>query len=247
MAVMDFTIENELVKVVASCPRKYDSCTKAVVLDDEEARRLVVGVPRQLGLRQGRFAPQRTLWPRLGVGRRGDGADVVSKGEVVDLGVFPSAQPRFTNATPQVVVVGQRYDSDDGQREPGGQWNFVSGVKRIWGTRSGESPVHLGNSPPGKELGQVTGHVAFDLLHVQGLARFTASDVTPRSEMPQGTMRLKKSRSVFTFSAKPCMVTHRLHFTPNAQIAGRRARFRVDPHAGQPLDAAGLHPVFRTR
>ena len=28
MAVMDLTIENELVKVVASCPRKYDSCTR---------------------------------------------------------------------------------------------------------------------------------------------------------------------------------------------------------------------------
>ena len=41
---------------------------EAVVLDDEEARRLGVGVPRQLGVCQGRFSPQRTLWPRLGVG-----------------------------------------------------------------------------------------------------------------------------------------------------------------------------------
>ena len=28
MAVTDLTIEKEFVRVVASCPRKYDSCTK---------------------------------------------------------------------------------------------------------------------------------------------------------------------------------------------------------------------------
>ena len=74
-----------------------------------------------------------------------------------------------------------------------------------------------------------------------------ANDVTPRSAMPQGTIKLKKSRSVFTFSAKPCMVTHRLHLTPNAQIF-----LACDPILGrskprQPFDSACLNPILCAR
>ena len=44
------------------------------------------------------------------------------------------------------------------------------------------------------------------------------SDVTDLSIKPHGLIFLKKERSVFIFSANPCMVTYRLDRTPMAAI-----------------------------
>ena len=43
-------------------------------------------------------------------------------------------------------------------------------------------------------------------------------DVTPKSLIPHGIISLKNLKSVFTFNAKPCIVTHLLVLTPIAQI-----------------------------
>ena len=43
-------------------------------------------------------------------------------------------------------------------------------------------------------------------------------DVTFLLSKPHGTIPLKNSRSQLTFNAKPCIVTHRLTFTPIAHI-----------------------------
>jgi len=45
-----------------------------------------------------------------------------------------------------------------------------------------------------------------------------SSDVTPRSEMPHGTIRRKWSRSVLTLKAKPWLVIQREMRTPMAPI-----------------------------
>src|SRR5207249_5553886 len=51
-----------------------------------------------------------------------------------------------------------------------------------------------------------------------GCPRSFAMEVTPLSLMPHGTMRLKWSRLVFTFSANPWLVTQRAIRTPIAAI-----------------------------
>ena len=49
-------------------------------------------------------------------------------------------------------------------------------------------------------------------------------EVTPLSEMPQGTMSPNRERSVFTLRAKPWLVTHREMRTPiAASLASRPA------------------------
>ena len=47
---------------------------------------------------------------------------------------------------------------------------------------------------------------------------FDASDVTPLSAIPHGTIRLKKSTSVVTLNAKPWLVIQREMRTPIAPI-----------------------------
>ena len=71
-----------------------------------------------------------------------------------------------------------------------------------------------------------------------------SSDVTPWSAIPQGTMRRKKSRSVFTLNANPWLVTQREMRTPMAPIfSGPRG---VSTHApDSPLRRAGRHAEIR--
>ena len=54
-------------------------------------------------------------------------------------------------------------------------------------------------------------------------------EVTPRSEMPHGTISLKKSRSVFTLNAKPWLVTQRWIRTPMAPIFSAPTQAPVSP------------------
>src|SRR2546429_42596 len=72
----------------------------------------------------------------------------------------------------------------------------------------------------------------------------TWSEVTPASEIPQGTMAAKSRRSVETLSANPCEVIQREMCTPMAATfpagfqmptrpATRRARFDQQPLRGQ--------------
>ena len=62
--------------------------------------------------------------------------------------------------------------------------------------------------------------------------------------MPHGTMRRKKSRSVFTLNANPWLVTQREMRTPMAPIFSRPARC-LHPRARQSADAAGRHAEIR--
>ena len=57
-----------------------------------------------------------------------------------------------------------------------------------------------------------------------------SSEVTPRSASPHGTMRLKQSRSVLTFRAKPWLVT-------------QRAMLASHPGAGQTRQAVRRNPI----
>ena len=71
--------------------------------------------------------------------------------------------------------------------------------------------------------------------------------VTPRSRIPQGTIKAKSSRSVVTFRAKPWVVTPRATCTPSAAIFFSADSTSGDgPDAGAPGRALGKHAVVRT-
>src|SRR5580692_3070784 len=62
-------------------------------------------------------------------------------------------------------------------------------------------------------------------------------EVTGFDVMPQGTIRLKKLRSVFTLRAKPCEVTKREMWTPMAASLALGAAFVVVPANSRFLDS----------
>ena len=63
-----------------------------------------------------------------------------------------------------------------------------------------------------------------------------STDVMRQWSIPQGTIHSNGWRSLLTLIAKPCVVTPRLTWTPIERDLARLVR----PHAGQPLDRAGL-------
>ena len=54
-------------------------------------------------------------------------------------------------------------------------------------------------------------------------------DVTPKSLIPHGIISLKNLKSVFTFNAKPCIVTHFVILTPWAPIFSSLTETPVKP------------------
>ena len=54
-------------------------------------------------------------------------------------------------------------------------------------------------------------------------------DVTPKSLIPHGIISLKNLKSVFTFNAKPCIVTHFVILTPWAPIFSSLTQTPVKP------------------
>ena len=74
----------------------------------------------------------------------------------------------------------------------------------------------------------------FDLGHRQApCPRSRASDVTPRSAMPHGTMRSKWSRSVVTLNANPWLVIQRAMRTPIAASFSSPTQTPVSPRSGR--------------
>ena len=72
-------------------------------------------------------------------------------------------------------------------------------------------------------------------------------DVTGLSVMPHGTISEKESRSVETFSAKPCVVTAaRDVYADGGDLRLRLVRQCVGPDAGQSLDALGRDAIVAT-
>ena len=76
---------------------------------------------------------------------------------------------------------------------------------------------------------EVVDEVVFDLRDGDFAAGQGLREVTPRSEMPQGTISLKKSRSVFTLNANPWLVTQRWIRTPMAPIFSAPTHAPVSP------------------
>ena len=76
----------------------------------------------------------------------------------------------------------------------------------------------------------------------RGRPRTRAIDVTPRSAMPHGTIKLKLSRLVFTLSAKPWLVIQRAIRTPIAATFSLPTQTPVKPATRPRVD-----PVFGDR
>src|SRR5579863_10237497 len=71
----------------------------------------------------------------------------------------------------------------------------------------------------------------------RGLPSSFCIDVTGFAVMPQGMIRLKKLRSVFTLRAKPCEVTKREMWMPIAASLASEEAFEVVPANSRFLDS----------
>ena len=168
-------MEKAFVTVVASCPRRYDSWTRLSCWMTKKLA-VLLSACHCSAFRQRGLPPQRSA--KVGGWTRRGWFTNVRKGRS-SIWAFSTSEPRFTDASPQVVVVGEERQCDCGDKgKTEGAKNVVHG-RRF--SRKVDRKAESITLTPLKQLGHVPGHFALHLLHVTVAPVSLASDVTPRS------------------------------------------------------------------